>query len=192
MSNITVERDSAGISRICRRVTLAANLRGLVVFVIIALGMLIESLHALQAQSPATAVYLVLFGGSLLLVILFLLRFKRGDGPMLNIASRDGVTFFSYPELGVVPWATIESFDIEPSDMRGSGGAFLVATVRQPSSLQTRLKSTNSLAPGRRYAPPFPCVERAWITSLPELKADLDEFHAQYKQAAGQNRQLLP
>ena len=192
MSNITVERDSAGISRISRRVTLAANLRGLVVFAIIALGALAESLHARQVQSPATAAYLVLFGGSLLLVVLFFLRFRRGHSPVLEIASKDGVTFFSYPELGVVPWATIESFDIEPSDMRGSGGAFLVATLRQPSSLQTRLKPTNSLAPGRRYAPPFPCVERAWITSLPELKADLDEFHAQLKQAAGQNQQLLP
>ena len=192
MSNITVERDNTGIFRISRRVTLAANIRGLVVFVVIAVGALAESLHARQVQSPATAAYFVLFGGSLLLVILFFLRFKRADGPVLEIARRDGVTFFSYPELGVVPWATIESFDIEPSDMRGSGGAFLVATVRQPSSLQTRFKSTNSLAPGRRYAPPFPCVERAWVTSLPELKAELDEFHAQYKQAAGQNRQLLP
>ena len=181
MANIVIERDDKGqIVRITRRVAAKANVSGLVGFGMISAVWVAEVLRARREHSAIGIVFFeLMLCGSAYLFAVFLLRVLRGGGPTLPIADRNGVIFRSYVELGVVPWAAIDHFYIEPSDMRGSGGAFLVASIYQSSDLLRRLKRTNKARPGAPYAPPFPSVERAWAMNLPELKASLDELHAQ-------------
>ncbi len=181
MARLIVTRDPTGrISRVAKELTGSENAVFLVLVVGLAIAMGSAALHMagkghwLRVPELAIAVGCLAYVASEVGRRLLSHRSKPTE-----IADVRGVRFVFYSELGLVPWTAVVGFHVESFRFPGYGGAVLVADFADPRSWIAELRPANAVAPGKRFAPPFPSVDMARSLDLRALKAALEDLLAQ-------------